>query len=142
MAFTVPNTIAQALANYYDDEVNTGAGTAQVIIYDATGGIPTVETAISTQVTLAEVDLQNPAFDAATDANPGGQIALAGVPLSDNSINATGTAAFFRIIDRNGDVVGQGTVGTSGTDMIVNSDAFQAGATFTIVSLTVTMPES
>lgn len=142
MAFTIPNTIAQALANQYDVEVNTGAGTAQVIVYDATGGVPAVETAISTQVTLAEVDLDIPAFDTATDANPGASIALAGVPQSDNSINATGTAAFFRIIDRNGDVVGQGTVGTSSTDMIVNSVSFQSGATFTITSLVLTFPES
>jgi hypothetical protein len=57
----------------------------------------------------------------------------------DTSADATGTAAHFRIYDSGGAVCDiQGSVGTSGTDMIVDSVSFTAGQSFTITSFTLT----
>lgn len=108
-----------------------------------TGSAPATCEATATGTQLAVVDLQDPAFGAAADQNPNAQVTLQGVPLSDNSIDDTGTAGYFRILESNGTTCHvQGTVGTSGTDMIVDTTAFQIGATFTISSLTLTQPES
>jgi len=52
---------------------------------------------------------------------------------SDASADATGTAAHFRVYESTGTTCGiQGTVGTSATDMIVDSVSFTAGQSFTI----------
>jgi hypothetical protein len=144
MAISLSNLMALALADHFDTVVNTGAGANGFIrIYDDTSGVPSeADASVGSAVLLATVNTQEPAFGAAADAAPGATITLAGVPLSDLSIDATGTAAFFRMYDQDSNVVLQGTVGTSGTDMIVNSVAFQSGATFSILSMTVTMPES
>ena len=57
----------------------------------------------------------------------------------DTSADASGTAAHFRIYDSAGTVCGmQGTVGTSATDMIVDSVSFTAGQSFTITSFSIT----
>lgn len=93
-------------------------------------------TAITDQTLLAEVTLAATAFGAAS----AGAVSLAGVPLSDNSINASGTASFFRMVGSVGTNVLQGSVGTAAADMIVDSVSFVAGGVFTINSLSVTMP--
>lgn len=51
---------------------------------------------------------------------------------SDSSADATGTAAYFRIHDGNANCHIQGSVGTSSSDMIVDSTSFTAGQTFTV----------
>ena len=61
---------------------------------------------------------------------------------TDASADATGTAGYFRIFASasafaNGCEI-QGTVGTSGTDMIVNSTSFVAGNSFTVNTFTLT----
>jgi len=57
---------------------------------------------------------------------------------SDTSADATGTAAHFRVHDSGGNCHIQGTVGTSSTDMVVDSVSFTAGQTFTVTTFTVT----
>lgn len=114
---------------------------ADVKIYSGTAPAD-ADTALSGNTLLAAAELSNPAFGSATDANPGATVTCSGLPKSDSSIDATGTATFYRIFDRNNVCRFQGTVGTSGTNMIVNSVAFQAAATFTITAWTINLPES
>ena len=69
-----------------------------------------------------------------------GSKALAGT-WQDASADATGTAAHFRIYATDGTTAHiQGTVGTSGTDMIVDSTSFTAGQSFSVTSFTLTAP--
>jgi hypothetical protein len=71
-------------------------------------------------------------------AASGGAKAKSGT-WSDASADATGTAAHFRIHDSTATTCHvQGTVGTSGTDMIVDSTAFTATQSFTINTFTIT----
>lgn len=57
----------------------------------------------------------------------------------DAGADASGTAAHFRIYDSGGATCHlQGTVGTSGADMIVDSVTFTAGQSFTVTSFTLT----
>lgn len=109
-----------------------------------TGSAPTNVEDAATGTLLATVALNTTAaFGAASDANPGAVCSLQSVSLSDNSIDATGTAGYFRIWNAAASTAYiQGSVGTSATDMIVNSVEFQTGATFTITSLTLTLPKT
>ena len=57
------------------------------------------------------------------------------------SASGTGTAGYFRIYDSGVSVCSmQGTVGTSATDMIVDSTSFTSGQTFSITTFTLTAP--
>lgn len=143
MALTIANVVAIPACDGVVDRIDTGAGTSVLNGYDATGGVPAgPEVAIGTQVLLFSIDLQNPAFGAAADAAPGGQATLLGVPLSDTSANATGTAAFWRILDRDALSIIQGTLATSGGDINLNTLSIVTAATVEITSLTITMPEA
>ena len=59
--------------------------------------------------------------------------------ISDTSANATGTAAAAQIKDSTGTVVVSGmTVGTSGTDVIIDSVSITAGQTVTLTTGSIT----
>lgn len=69
-----------------------------------------------------------------------GVLTLAGTPLSVSAANA-GTAAKAEIRDNAGTVIASGlTVGTSGSDVNLNSTSISAGQTVTISSGTITHP--
>lgn len=53
---------------------------------------------------------------------------------------ATGTAAFFRWTTSGGTVIAQGSVGTSGTDMVLNTTAVTSGSTVSITAATTDLP--
>ena len=59
---------------------------------------------------------------------------------NDTSVDATGTAAHFRIKSGGGTVIIQGTVGTSGSDINFNSVAFVSAGTSAISSMVITQP--
>jgi hypothetical protein len=61
---------------------------------------------------------------------------------SDTSAAATGTASFFRCFETNGTtVILDGTVGTSGCDLNLNTVSIVAGGTVAITSLTITQSD-
>lgn len=61
--------------------------------------------------------------------------------ISDTSADATGTAAEARIKNGDGTVVISGlTVGTSGTDIVLDSVSITAGQTVTLTTGTITSP--
>lgn len=99
------------------------------------GTAPTNTTDVDSGVLLATCPMSATAFAAAV-----GGTATANAITSDLSIDATGTAGYFRIKDGLGAVIAQGTVGTSATDMVVNTTAFVMGDTCAISSLTWTQP--
>lgn len=84
---------------------------------------------------LAEFTLNDPCASAAS----GGVLTLSGFPKSDTSANNTGTAAAARIRDSNGtDIITGLTVGTSASDINLDSVSITAGQTVTINSATIT----
>jgi hypothetical protein len=131
MAISITDSVRNGAANGVGPLFNSGT----INVYD--GSVPaSAATALGGQTLLAEVTLANPAFGSAS----AGTITLLGVPRSDNSINNSGTAAFFRMVQGTNTL--QGSVGVSSADMIVDSVSFIEGGVFTINSLTVTMPAS
>lgn len=115
------------------DSIETILGTSPILRIFS-GAAPANCAAANSGTTLATVTLPSDWMAAAGS----GAKAKSGT-WQDASADATGTAAHFRIHD-SGDVAChlQGTVGTSGTDMIVDSVSFTATQSFTITSFTLT----
>lgn len=94
----------------------------------------TPETAIGAQVLLASVILPTPAFTQSAGV-------MTANTISSVVIAVTGTAQFFRWVKADGvTVIADGSVGTSGADMNLNSTALSSGATLAISSMTYTIP--
>lgn len=124
-----------SIRNAWVDAITTRAGaSAKLRIYSgsrpATGGTATT--------LLAELTC-NATF---APAGSGGVLTLNAI-APDTSADATGTASWFRIVQSNGTTfVLDGSVGTSGADLNLNSTAIAAGAQVSISSFTVTAPHA
>lgn len=116
-------------------------GTAAVLnIYSGTPPAD-ADAALSGNTLLAQMVCAATAFSGYSDANPGGRATFAAIS-PDASADATGTAAFGRLLSQNaGVVVGQYTVGTSGSELNLNTVAISAGSTVSVTSATITQPE-
>jgi len=102
-------------------------------IYDSTQ--PTdADTAVGAQVKLARLTLSAAAFAAASAGSKAANAITSGTAL------ATGTASWFRLWKSDGTTaVADGSVGTSGANLNLNSTAIQINATVSCTSLTYTM---
>ena len=135
MAVRLAVALANDLANAIDDDVNAGAGAGTIKIY--TGSQPATGDTAASGTLLATFTLSDPAFGAAS----GGTITLAGTPLTVAASN-TGTAGWFRIQDSSSNNVLDGSVGTSGNQINLNTTSITSGVNVTITSGTITMPTS
>ena len=106
----------------------------KLCIYD--GSQPaTADTAITSQVKLAELTFGSTAFGAASDG-----VSTANAITQDSSADATGTAAWFRCWKSNGtDELCDGSVGTSDCNLNLNSVAIQSGAAVSCSAFTLTV---
>jgi hypothetical protein len=141
MTLSLANTSAITCCNAAVDACDVGTTNPQatLVIYDGTPPA-LVDSALAGNTVLAELAMTNPAFGAAVDGTPGG-VATAATITDDTTANATGTASFFRILNRDDTPVLQGAVSTSGAELNLNSVAITAGATVAVTSLVITMPE-
>lgn len=123
-----------AVRNAMLDGIETATGTAAVIKI-RTGAQPATCATADSGTVLATITLASDWMSAAS----GGTKSLSGLPISDTSADNTGTAGHFRIYASDGTTCHiQGSVGTSGTDMIVDNTSFATGQQFTITSFTIT----
>ena len=92
----------------------------------------TADEAVTSQVILAELRFGNPAFGSASDG-----VAAANAITGDSSANATGTATWFRCFQPDGTTpVFDGSVGTSNSNLVLNSVEISAGAQVDVTSFT------
>lgn len=92
------------------------------------------DTALSGNVLLAELRFGATAFGAAVAG-----VAAANAITKDSTADATGTAAFFRVFKSNGTTaLWDGTVGTSGADLNINTVSIQANAEVSVTAFTYT----
>lgn len=123
--------MAAGLRNARLDAITTfAAGSALLRIYDgaqpATGGAATV--------LLAELTC-NATFAPAAS----GAVLTLNAITQDSAANATGTATWFRIVKSDGTThVTDGTVGTSGADINLNTVSIVINAAVSITSATIT----
>lgn len=129
----ISNAAASAEADAFSDQLDNG----YLRIYDSTGGTgqpATVDTAIGSQVLLAELRFANPASGAASN----GVITFSAL-TADSSANASGTATWFRALKSDGtSAIWDGSAGTSGATLNLNSVAISSGAEVSVTSLTYT----
>lgn len=127
------NANASAAADAVCDQMDSG----YLRIYD--GSQPTdADTAIGAQVLLAELRFNAAAFAAASNG-----VATAGAITSDASADATGTATWFRALKSDGTTkMFDGSVGTSGCDLNLNTTSIVAGATVSVTSFTYTQSKT
>lgn len=119
-----------ALRNRQLDGITTEVGASGLLrIYSgtrpATGG---TETTVLAELTC------NATF---APAASGGVLTLNSI-TADSSANATGTASWFRILTSGAVAKIDGDVGTSGSDLNLNSTSITAGGTVSITSFTIT----
>ena len=115
------------------DAVETATG-ASAVLKIRSGSAPANCAAADAGTVLATINLPSDWMDAAT----GGTKSKAGT-WTDASADATGTAGHFRLYASDGTTCHiQGTVGTSATDMIVDSTSFTSGQSFTVTAFTLT----
>ncbi len=143
MTLFITNAQAIVACDGFVDSADTGTTNpgARILIY--AGSIPAdADAALGGATLLATLNMTaTTAFGAAVDAGPGA-ISTAAAISPDTDADATGTAAFFRITDRDNLAICQGGVGTSGEQLNLNTVAIQINAEVSITSMTVTMPES
>lgn len=132
MAVRLSSTLANALANSVDTTLGN-AGTIKIY----TGTQPATAADAVSGTLLATFTLGSPGFGDAS----GGVITLSGVPLT-VAAAATGTAGWFRMATSGAVTVMDGSVGTSGNQINLNTTSITSGVNVTITSGTITMPTS
>lgn len=129
MALQLSDTVRNAMLDAFE----TATGTAPTLTI-RTGAAPANCAAADSGTVLATITLPTDWMSAAS----GGVKALLGT-WQDTSADATGTAAHFRI-KQGATCHAQGTVGTSGADMIVDSTSFTTGQSFSVTAFSLTAP--
>lgn len=130
-------SLTNAAASAAADAVTALANGGKLRIYSGTKPA-NADTALSGNTLLAELALSSTAFGSASNG-----VATANSITDDSSANASGTASFFRVFKSDGTTaVFDGTVGTSGADLNLNSTSISSGATVSVSSLTYTQSKS
>lgn len=125
---------AATLRDAMMDAITTQAGTsAKLRIYDGTR--PATGAAITTQTLLAELICNATAFAGASVNG----VLTANSISDDTAANATGTASWFRIVQSDGTTfVMDGDVGTSGSDLNLDSVSIVINGTVSVTSFVIT----
>lgn len=122
-----------ALRNAKLDAITAAIGNAGLLrIYDGTPPA-SANAALSGNTLLAELTCGTPFAPSAASG-----VLTPNSVTGDSSANATGTASFFRVVTSGGTVQLQGTVGTSGADLNLNTVSIVSGATVNVTSWTIT----
>lgn len=109
--------------------IDLGAGAGLFRIYDGTRPA----TCGTATTLLAELTFTDPCAGA-----PSGGVLTFSAITADASANATGTATWFRNVDSTGTCVVDGNVGTSGSDLNLNSTSIATGQNVAVSSYTIT----
>lgn len=110
--------------------VDGGAGPGLLRIYD--GAKPGTKGATPAGLLLAELICDDPC-----GASAAGTFTLS-TPFSDSGANASGTAAFFYLVDSAGTYVAEGDCALSGGNLNLSTLAIIAGQPVQVTSLTIT----
>jgi hypothetical protein len=125
--------LANAQASRAADAVCARLNNGYLRIYDGAQAAD-ADTAVGAQVLLAELRWNATAFAAAVNG-----AAAANAITPDSSANASGTATWFRALESDGTTaVFDGSVGTSGANLNLNSVAISSGAAVSVSAYTYT----
>lgn len=126
---TLETDVRNAMTNAAVDLVDAGAGANGTLVVRAGS------------TDLVEFDLADPAFGAA-GASVAGRADGAGLPI-EGTASATGTADNYQVKDTDGNVKWSGSsVGTSGTEVVLNTTSIVSGQTVNLTAMSFLMPAS
>lgn len=132
MTMTIYTVGRTALADVIKNAIDGGAGAGTIKVY--TGTKPAgPDTAITSQTLLGTLTCSDPCGSTSS-----GVLTFSAI-TQDSSADATGTAAWARIADSSGTAIVDVSVGTSGTDLIMNTVSVVSGGPIAVTSLTITM---
>lgn len=132
----MPNNLklSNNVVNQQADALSDLADNGYLRIYDGTQPA-TADTAISTQVLLAELRFNATAAPAASNG-----VLTFNAITQDSSANNTGTASWFRALKSDGSTaLFDGAVGTSGSDINIATTSIVAGAIVGVSSFVYTV---
>lgn len=129
LAIAYSTTVRNNQLNQVRDGIDGGAGAGLLRIYD--GSRPA--TCGTATTLLAELTFSDPCAGAASS----GALTMSSI-TADSSANATGTASWFRAVDSTGTCCIDGNVGTSGSDMNLNSTSISSGQQVSCTSFVIT----
>lgn len=132
----MPNNLklSNNVVNPQADALSALANNGYIRIYDGTQPA-TADTAITTQVLLAELRFNATAAPSATN----GVLAFNAI-TQDSNANNTGTASWFRALKSDGSTaLFDGSVGTSGSDINIATTSIVAGAIVGVSSFVYTV---
>jgi len=138
MPTRISGAAQDAAANAIRLLADAGAGAGTIKVYSGTQPSD-ADDAEGGGTLLATFTLGDPAYSAAASGN--GVAALASTPRTTTGV-AAGTAAWFRLEDSTGANVLDGTVGTSGQQLNLNTLTISVGVNLEITSGNITMPAS
>jgi hypothetical protein len=127
--------LSHPAANAAADAVCSQLGSGFLRIYDGTRPA-SANSPITSQTLLAELTFGTPAFSGAVDG-----IALA-TPITPTTALATGTASWFRAVTSGGTTLFDGTVGTSDSNLELNSVAIVATGPIAVASFSYQQAET
>ena len=126
--------VSDTVVNGQADALSVLADNGYLRIYDGTQPA-TADTAITTQVLLAELRFNATAAPAASNG-----VLTFNAITQDSSANNTGTASWFRALKSDGSTaLFDGAVGTSGSDINIATTAIVAGAIVGVSSFVYTV---
>ena len=128
---------ARAALNALTALFTGGAGTVEI----RTGAPEATTLTADSGTLLATLTLSSTAFGASTDGTSNGLATATANSITAATAGASGTAGHFRAKSNAGVVLAQGTCGTSGTDMILNSTTITSGDLVTATSWVITLPD-
>lgn len=123
-----------ALRNAWNDALTAAIGASGFLDIYAGTEPANVGTAITTQTLLAHLPLSS----AFAPASSGGVLTANAITTA-NAV-ASGTASFFRLTTSAGTAVGQGTVGTSSSDLNLVTTTIVSSQPVSVSSFTYTQP--
>lgn len=130
------SSLTAAQRNTALDAIRGSYNSGKLRVY--AGSVPAnADAALGGATLLAELTLNATAFAAASSG------VLTANAITGATASADGTASFFRLLDSGATtVLAQGAVGTSSAEMIVGTTTVTSGITFSVSSLTLTIPAS
>lgn len=129
MTIAYSTAVRNSRLNAVRDAIDGGAGAGLLRIYNATRPA----TCGTATTLLAELTFSDPCSAGASS----GSLTMSSI-TADSSANATGTAAWFRAVDSTGTCVIDGDVGTSGSDLNLNSVSISSGQQVSVTSFVIT----
>lgn len=132
--FSLRQTVASTILNEIVTSADAGADNARIVVYD--GNIPSsADGGLLNNFVLAEIECAKPC------ATISGRNLTFNTTTPDNSINRSGTATFFRLMDSDANVIAQGVVSSNnGTGSFrLESTSLVEGGTLSIVNASITL---